>query len=198
MACAGVALAAAIPAAAQDGTGPVWFENDYVRVTRDAAPCAPAGAGCGERAIVAMGDVQLAGRVMKRGDVAVFKAGEAFATPGSGSYFEVMVKPTPPPVRAPAEMIPAPNNVLLFDGPRFFVYEEKLEVGATRERHSHSQRIEIRISQGPQLRQRIWRDGKEAVMQPPIVNWREPAIHEVVNVGDAPLRNFILEFKPGR
>jgi hypothetical protein len=177
---------------------PVWFENDYVRVTRDAAPCAAAGAGCGERAIVAMGDIDLGGRRMRRGDVAVFATGAAFAAPAAGEYFEVMVKPSIPPVRAPAERIPAPNNVLLFDGPRFFIYEEKLEVGATRERHSHSQRIEIRISQGPQLRQRLWRDGKEAVLPPPIVNWREPSIHEVVNVGDAPLRNFILEFKPPR
>ena len=67
-----------------------------------------------------------------------------------------------------------------------------------RERHSHSQRIEIRINQGPQLSQRVWRDGKVTAMNSPIVNWREPIVHEVINVGDMALRNFILEFKPPR
>jgi hypothetical protein len=28
------------------------------------------------------------------------------------------------------------------------------------------------------------------------VNWREPVIHIVHNIGDMPLRNFILEFIP--
>ena len=183
---------------AQTTPNPVWFENDYVRVTRDAAPCAAAGPDCGERALLALSDVDLAGRRMKYGEVMVFKLGETFSAPASGAYFEIMVKPQTPPVRSPAEIIAAPNNMLLFDGPRFIIYEEKLEVGATRERHSHSQRIEIRINQGPQLSQRIWRDGKVINMNSPIVNWREPVIHEVTNVGDLALRNFILEFKPQR
>ena len=188
----------AIPTLAQNTAQSTWFENDYVRVSRDAAPCAAAGPGCGERALLAVSEFELAGRRVKPGGVVVFKVGESHETPSSVAYFEIMVKPTRPPVKAPPEMIDAPNNLTLFDSPHFFIYEEILEVGVMRERHSHSQRIEIRINQGPQLSQRVWRDGKVTAMNSPIVNWREPTVHEVINVGDMALRNFILEFKPPR
>jgi hypothetical protein len=56
--------------------------------------------------------------------------------------------------------------------------------------------VEIRLNNGPMLRQQVWRDGKMVEVEPVIVNWREPVIHAVHNVGDAPLRNFILEFIP--
>jgi hypothetical protein len=47
------------------------------------------------------------------------------------------------------------------------------------------------------LRQII--DGKDAPQEPPsVVNFREPIIHTVTNVGDMALWNFILEFKPER
>ena len=49
---------------------------------------------------------------------------------------------------------------IVYEGERFFIYEERLAPGDTRERHSHSQRLEIRINQGPLLRQVI--DGKDA------------------------------------
>jgi hypothetical protein len=180
-------------------SNPVMLENEYVRVTKDVALCASATPGvCEDRVIVAMGDLTLnangTARAMKRGDVARFKAQESFEPPG-GSFYEVTVKPDHPPVKAPAELIAAPNNLTLFDGNDFFIYEERLPVGQIRPRHSHSQRIEIRINQGPQLQQRIWRDGREVLTEPSVVNWREPIVHEVQNTGDLPLRNFILEFK---
>ena len=46
------------------------------------------------------------------------------------------------------------------------------------------------------LRQQVWRDGKMGEIEPVIVNWREPVIHAVTNIGDMPLRNFILELIP--
>ena len=193
---AAVLLAALIPAA----RAAVVLENDYVRVSRDEAPCAQAGTpGCAERVIVAMGDVQLRiGKVlrgMRRGEVAVFKAGESYQPPTGGPFFEVAIKPNHPPVKSPAEIIPPAKNTIVYEGERFFIYEERLAPGDTRERHSHSQRVEIRINQGPLLRQII--DGKDAPQEPPsVVNFREPIIHSVTNVGDMPLWNFILEFKP--
>ena len=199
----GAALVAAAPAAAwaQGAAGSVALENDYVRVSRDAAPCAAAvHSQCEDRVILAMGDIEIfaagAPRQMKYGEVAVFKAGESYGAPSGGKYFEVAIKPNHPPVRSPAELIPPPKNLLVFEGREFFIYEEKLEVGDTRARHSHSQRVEIRLNQGPQLTQQIWRDGQVVQQHPPIVNWREPVIHEVKNVGDMALRNFILEFLP--
>ena len=204
LALGGMALAA--HAQLQDTQG-IAFENEFVRVTRNAAPCGPAGTvGCGERVLVAMGQMGLrVGGTERRasyGDILAFAAGETYQPEPGARFFEVMVKPGHPPARGPAEVIGAENNLPVHDSARFFIYEEKLPVGAIRTRHSHAQRIEIRMSQGPQLQQRIWReagrDSPSIVNEAPIVNWREPMIHEVRNTGDQPLRNFILEFKPGR
>src|SRR6266705_541451 len=175
--------------------GPLWaaaaLENGYVLVSRDDAPCAQASTpGCAERVIVAMGEVQL-----RFGEVAVFKAGESYQPPTGGAFFEVAIKPNHPPAKSPAEIIPPAKNTNLYEGERFFIYEERLAPGGTRERHSHGQRVEIRINQGPLLRQII--DGKDAPQEPPsVVNFREPVVHSVTNVGDMPLWNFILEFRP--
>jgi uncharacterized cupin superfamily protein len=184
--------------------GPLWaasaLENDYVLVSRDDAPCAQGSTpGCAERVIVAMGEIELRFgkvlRAMRRGEVAVFKAGESYRPPTGGAFFEVAIKPNHPPVKSPAEIIPPAKNTIVYEGERFFIYEERLAPGDTRTRHSHSQRVEIRINQGPLLRQII--DGKDAPQEPPsVVNFREPIIHSVTNVGDMPLWNLILEFRP--
>jgi hypothetical protein len=88
----------------------IALENDYVRVTRDAAPCAQAPATCGDRVIVAMAPVTLGARKMARGDIAVFRAGEKHAMP-SGSYFEVALKPRHPAVQLPDTIIPPSGTV---------------------------------------------------------------------------------------
>jgi len=191
------------PAFGQGPATTVVLENDYVRVSRDAAPCAPAAAGqCEDRVILAMGDVTLrsggASRAMKRGNVAMFKAGESYEPPSGGPYFEVAIKPNHPPVKSPPELIPPPKNLIVFEGARFFIYEERLDPGDTRPRHSHSQRVEIRLNNGPMLHQWVERAGAVTETEPPIVNWREPVIHTVKNIGDLPLRNFIPEFMPQR
>ena len=192
--------ALAIAALAQGAQAATVLENNYVRVSRNEAPCAQAGTpGCAERVIVAMGDIQLRFgkvlRAMKRGETAVFRADESYRAPESGPYYEVAIKPGHPPVKSPAEIIPPAKNTIVYEGERFLIYEERLVPGDTRARHSHSQRVEIRINQGPLLRQII--EGKDAPQEPPsMVNFREPIIHTVTNVGDMPLWNFILEFKP--
>src|SRR5712671_6805243 len=190
--------------AALFNSGPSWatavLENGYVLVSRDDAPCAEGSTpGCAERVIVAMSEIELRFgkvlRAMRRGEVAVFRTGESYRPPDAGAYFEVAIKPNRPPVKSPAEIIPPAKNTIVYEGERFFIYEERLAPGDTRDRHSHSQRVEIRINQGPLLRQII--DGKDAPQEPAsVVNFREPIIHAVTNVGDMPLWNFILEFKP--
>ena len=197
-----LSLAIAGPALAQTVPAPTALENDYVLVSRNTAPCAVAAPGrCEDRVILAMGDIELrsAGnsRSMKRGQIAVFKAGESYEPP-AGAYFEVAVKPNHPPVKSPPELIPPPKNMMVFEGAKFFIYEEKLEPGDTRPRHSHSQRVEIRLNNGPMLHQWVYRDGNVTESEPAIVNWREPMIHMVKNIGDLALRNFILEFQPAR
>jgi hypothetical protein len=177
------------------------LDNDYARVTRDAAPCAQADApGCGERVIVALGDVELrAGgtvRSLARGDVAVFSATQSYEAPTGGAYFEVALKPDRPPARSPGEMIPPEKNAVRYDGEGFLVFEERLAPGDTRARHSHSQRVIVQLN--PTVLQQ-WPDGAPEMRVETVadrVSFGIPVIHTVKNVGDLPLRGIVIELKP--
>jgi len=177
------------------------LENDYVRVTRDSAPCAQANTrGCGDRVIVALGEIDLQvgkkHRKMSRGNIAVFKPGESYQTPTGGPFFEVNIKPNHPPVQSPPEMIPPEKNAIRYDGNSFFVFEERLAVGDTRARHSHSQRVVMQLNK---TRLQQWPDGQPEIfvdIVPDRVTFNPPVIHSAKNVGDAPLRGIVIEFKP--
>jgi len=179
------------------------LDNDYVRVTRDAAPCAQSDSvGCGDRVIVALGEIELrygrSHRKMTRGDIAVFKPGESYQPPTAGSYFEVNIKPNHPPVESPLEIIPPEKNAIRYDGERFFIFEERLAPGDTRARHSHSQRVVMQLN-ATRLQQ--WPDGGSEVFvdtAPDRPTFNPPVIHKVKNVGDLPLRGIVIEFKPER
>ena len=176
-------------------------ENDYVYVTRDAAPCASASVPeCGDRIIVALGDLELvskdARRTMTRGDIAVFAAGEVYEPPTGGPFFEVVIRPDHPPGQSPAEIIAPDKNAMRYEGERFFVFEEKLAPGDTRARHSHSQRVVMQLNRA---RLQQWPDGGPPIFVetvPDRANFSPPVIHVVKNVGDAPLRGIVIEFKP--
>lgn len=180
--------------------GETVLENDFVRITRDAAPCAPAkGPQCADRVIVALGDLEIAAegarRQMARGDVAVFASGESHEPPNGGPFFEVSIKEHHPPGRSPGELIPPEKNAIRYDGMDFFVFEEKLSPGDTRARHSHSQRVVIQLNRA---RLQQWPDGEpskfvETVPERP--TFSPPVIHAVKNVGDTPLRGIVIEFK---
>lgn len=179
------------------------LENDYVRVTRDAAPCAKASVpGCEDRVIVALGEIELpvgkSRRRMARGDVAVFKKGQSYEPPTGGSYFEVAFKPNHPPVESPREIIPPEKNAIRYDGKRFFIFEEKLAPGDTRAKHSHSQRVVMQLNR---TRLQQWPEGQPEVFvdtTPDRPTFNPPVIHTVKNVGDSPLRGIVIEFKPER
>ena len=178
----------------------VALENEYVRVTQDAAPCASSAApGCGDRVIVALGAIVLrfgaASRKMARGDIAVFKPGESYEPPTGGPFFEVAIKANHPPVESPSQIIPPEKNAMRYDGERFFIFEEKLNPGDTRPKHSHSQRVVVqlnrtRLQQWPEGEQEIFRD-----IVPDRAAFNPPVIHTVKNVGAAPLRGIVIEFK---
>jgi hypothetical protein len=180
----------------------VVLENDYVRVTRNQAPCAPARSqDCGDRVLVAMGDIELpgpGGRRMSRGDIAVFEAGRSYVPPVAGEFLEVTWRPAYPPVQSPSEIIAPEKNSLLYDGARFFVFEEKLNPGDTRARHSHSQRVVIVINS---TRLQQWPEGQPELFReqiPDDVRFNPPVIHVVKTVGQLPLRNIVIELKPER
>ncbi len=176
------------------------LENAWVRVARNAAPCASArGAACGHRVIVSLGDTELRVggtlRRMTRGDIAVFAPGEAHGAPAGGPFFEVALKPDHPPIQSPAEHIVPELNVVKHDGDAFYIFEERLDPGQTRARHSHSQRVVIQLNR-TKLEQ--WPDGEAAILrdiEPDRVGFNDPVIHVVKNVGDLPLRGIVIELK---
>ena len=172
------------------------INNDFVQVSKNSAPCAAAGPSCGERVVVALGQIQLGGKKMSRGDIQVFKTGERYAPPTGGDYVEVAWKPNRPKATPPSVRIAPDKNSMVYDGERFFVFEEKLAVGDTRARHSHSQRVVIRLN-ASRLQQ--WPDGQPELFQdqvPDNVGFSEPVVHTVKSVGKVPLRNIVLELKP--
>ncbi len=177
------------------------LENDYVRVMRDTATCAVAKTpGCRDRVIVALGEIDLrfgkSRRKMTRGDIAVFKPGESYEAPTGGPFFEVNIKPNHPPVQSPPEIIPPEKNAIRYNGKRFFIFEERLAVGDTRPRHSHSQRVVMQLNR---TRLQQWPDGQPEIfvdIVPDRAAFNPPVIHTAKNVGDAPLRGIVIEFKP--
>jgi hypothetical protein len=180
----------------------VILENDYVRVTRNAAPCAQgraASATCGDRVIVALGDIELRSgartRSLARGGFAVFASAETHEVPTGGTYFEVAFKPNHPAVLTPSEHIPPEKNTVLYDGERLLIFEERLAVGDTRERHSHNQRVVIQLNR---TRLQQWPDGEREVVRdiiPDTAAFNSPVIHVVKNVGALPLRGIVIELK---
>jgi hypothetical protein len=188
-------IAALLCQIAMAAGGPV-LENDYVQVFRNSAPCADAGPTCGDRVVVALGPVELGGSEMKRGDFKVFPKGETYAPPSHGDFAEVMLKPGHPKVKVPPVFIAPDKNSLLYDSPTFFIYEENLAPGDTRARHSHNQRVgillnETRLQQWPEGQPEFFKD-----IVPDAIQFFEPVVHVIKNVGENPLRNFVLEFKP--
>lgn len=171
-------------------------ENEYIRVFKNSAPCAAAGASCGERVVVALAAIEVNGQKMERGDVKVFKAGESYTPPASGSFLEVQIKSTHPKVMPPAPGTPPPpGNKILYDGKDFTVFAEKMQPGEYTAPHSHNVRLAIFLND-TMVQQ--WTDGKEETRElvPDVVMWRPAVVHASKDVGKAPISNLLIEFKP--
>jgi hypothetical protein len=172
------------------------LENDFVRVFRNSAPCAAGAASCGDRVVVALGSIEVSGQKMERGDIKVFKTGEKYSPPKSGEYLEVVIKPGHPKAIAPsAGTPPPPGNKVLHDGKDFTIFEEQMEPGELSSSHSHNQRLAIFLNR-TQVQQ--WTDGKSETRElvPDLVTFRPAVVHISKDVGDVPIRNILIEFKP--
>ncbi|MPZ36730.1 MAG: hypothetical protein GEU95_01485 [Rhizobiales bacterium] len=113
------ACLASAHANAQPGAKPATvLENEYVRVSRNIAPCAVASPGtCEDRVILAMGDLTLSSegkkRPMKRGKLAVFASRQSYGIAVGSPFFEVTIKPKhprrscPPGIRARGAATPS-------------------------------------------------------------------------------------------
>jgi hypothetical protein len=175
------------------------LDNAYARVSRNTATCPVASKPCGDRIIVALGDIELTTgttkRAMKRGDIFVFGPADSYRAPTGGDWLEVVIKPDHPSAKGPAEQIPPDKNVTKFENDRLFIFEERLAVRETRERHSHRQRVVIQLNK-TKLRQ--WPDGEpmlERDIDDTRIAFNEPVIHKALNIGDKPLRGIVIEIK---
>src|SRR5262249_53394109 len=95
------------------------LDNAYVTVTRDVAPCTKAEPGrCEDRVILAMDGIEIVSGArklrLKRGQIAVFKAGDNYDSPRGGSYYEIAIKPGHPPVKSPPELVSPPKNLIVY------------------------------------------------------------------------------------
>jgi hypothetical protein len=171
-------------------------DNEYVRAFKNSAPCAAGGASCGARVVVALGSMEVNGQKMERGEVKVFKAGEKYAAPSRGNYLEVAIKPNHPKAPAPpAGWPPPPGNKVLYDGPDFTVFAERMAVGEYGAAHSHNVRLAIFLND-TMVEQ--WTDGKDETREliPDTVIWRPAVVHASKDVGKVPISNLLIEFKP--
>jgi hypothetical protein len=190
---------------------PVVLENEHVRVTRNTAPCAsPATPACEHRVYVSLGDTKVTlhwefvdkgnrapgdVRSFRRGGVVVLGPRDSYTPPETGDFLEVTIKPKRPPIKSPSVLIPPDKNAILFDRPDFFVFEEKLDPGDTRARHSHRERVVIVLNK---TRLQQWPDGAAELLRdqvPDDVRFNPPVVHVVKTVGELPLRNIVIEFK---
>ena len=196
--CAALVAGLAAFVAAEDEA--LVLDNAYAAVYRNAAPCAGGGPGCGDRIIVAFGDLSVVpsgGSPVQLGyaDVFVAESGEPYEIRGR-EFAEVNLKAGHPAVEGPAVAIAAGKNERLYDSDGYFVFEERLEPGDTRERHSHAQRV-VLVMGATELQQ--WPDGVDEVFKtqiPGTIKFNPPVVHVVKNIGDAPLRNIVIELIP--
>ena len=189
------------------GSLPAWagetaLDNEFVRVSRGAAPCALAhGCECTTRVIVALGEIELhevhggPPRHMVRGDVAVFGPAQSYEMARGTAFFEVAIKAHHPPARQPGKRIAPEKNAIRYEEKDFLVFEEKLDPGDLRARHSHGERLVIQLNHA---RLQQWPDGEpdkfvETVPERP--GFSPPVIHTVRNIGETPLRGIVIEFK---
>jgi hypothetical protein len=171
-------------------------DNEYVSVFKNSAPCASAAPSCGERVVVALGSIELAGKKMERGDIKVFGAGEKYAPPSTGTYLEVAIKPShPKTMPLPAGSPAPPGNKVLYDGKDFTVFAERMAPGEYGAAHSHNVRVAIFLND-TMVEQ--WTNGKDETREliPDTVTWRPAVVHASKDVGKLPISNLLIEFKP--
>jgi len=171
-------------------------DNDFVRVIKNSAPCAAAGASCGDRIVVALGPIEINGQKLDRGEVKGFTAGERYSPPKDGNFLEVSIKPTHPKVMPPAPGTPAaPHNRVLYDAKDITVFEEKMQPDEYDPPHSHNVRLAIFLND---TLVEQWTGGKDETREliPDVVTWRPAVVHASKDVGKVSIHNILIEFKP--
>ena len=178
------------------------LENDYVRVMKNATvKTATDNALFGKRMIVALTPLKckstLGIKTLERGEIIVFNPEDSYSIQ-KGDYFEVAFKRIHPEPKGPEVWLEPLKNKMVYEDDLFRVFEERLAPGDTRELHSHSQRIVVRLNKVQLTDPRFKPNGapEEGIQVPNTVKFAEPMVHVVKNLStDTPLFNIIIEFK---
>ena len=180
----------------------IVLENDFVRVMQNGTVKKAADEGIfGKRIIVALSKLKYekndSVRMLQRGEVIVLLPGELTANI-KGDYFEVAFKKIHPEPKGPEIWLEPQKNNTVYEDELFRVFEERLAAGDTREMHSHSQRVVVRLNKVQLTDPRFNPNGVpgEGIQVPNTVKFAEPIVHVVKNLStDTPLFNIIIEFK---
>ncbi|MBI2498323.1 MAG: hypothetical protein HYV75_10580 [Opitutae bacterium] len=181
------------------------LENEYFKVMRGSRVEPPSGATDGERVIVALAPLQLQTRkgpvALARGEVVVLPFDDASDTPDA-PFYEVLVKPGRPPSGFPGPYHEPGGNRVVHTGPRFRIFQERLNPGETRPVHSHDYRTVIplnatKLEYWPARRPDGPPDGTH-VEVPDTVRFGQPVTHVIRNAGEQPLFNIVIELERPR
>lgn len=180
----------------------IALENAFVRVMKNASvKTADDAAIFGKRIVVVLTSLECkstAGiKTLKRGEIIVFNPEDSYSIQ-KGGYFEVAFKKSHPEPKSPEEWLEPLKNKIVYEDELYRVFEERLDPGDTRELHSHSQRIVVRLNKVQLTDPRFKPNGVpgEGIQIPNTVKFAEPMVHVVKNLStDTPLFNIIIEFK---
>lgn len=180
----------------------IVLENAFVRVMQNGSVKKAADAEIfGKRIIVALSPLRYTNkqvaRTIQRGEIMVLLPEECPVIK-KGNYFEVAFKKIHPEPKGPERWLEPLKNKIVYEDDLFRVFEERLAAGDTRELHSHSQRVVVRLNKVQLTDPRFNPTGVpgEGIQVPNTVKFAEPVVHVVKNLStDIPLFNIIIEFK---
>jgi hypothetical protein len=179
----------------------VALENDYVKVMRQSSiGFSEDNSIFGTRIIVALSNTKIEynhfQKNLKRGDVSVYQSTERYKII-EGDFFEISIKSNHPKVKSPETWIEPLKNKVIYENNEFRIFEERLDPGDTRELHSHSQRLVVRLNEVQLTDPRFHPKGTlgGGIQVPNTVKFAEPITHVVKNLSKIPLFNIIIEFK---
>lgn len=89
------------------------------------------------------------------------------------------------------------NNSIVYQDAEFRVFEERLNPGAIRALHSHTQRVVVRLNQVQLTDPRYFPNGNPGtgIQVANTVKFAEPMVHVVKNLSKIPLFNIVIEYK---
>ena len=186
-----------VPATVNNIMDTASFENDFFRILKNIAADDITNA----RVVVALSNVKIKSNSkgvskIARGEVAVYKPGED-CNVTKGEFIEIIIKKNHPALKAPEKWIEPLGNKIVYEDDQFRVFEEKLDPGATRDLHSHAQRVSVRLNQVHLMDPRFAENKLPGagIQEANTFKYAESTVHVVKNISDIPLNNIIIEFK---